>query len=296
MGSYPAFVAEDPGMLETGMSVDIEHPVFGTIRRHGLPVHFSETPGRIATSCTRGEHTRPILEELGYSPAGHRSARAQRRRVRSGIERRLRKGPLMKLDDLILVSIDDHVIEPADMFDHHMPAKYADQAPRIVVSESGVEQWEFQGNVAGTIALNAVVGWPKEDWGFDPVNFAEMRPGAHNVHDRVRDMNVNGVLASMCFPTFIGFNGGALQNAPDKDLATIVRSAPTTTGTSTSGRPRIPAGSSRSPSHRCGTRRPWSSRCAGSPPKAAARSRCPSCPTSWACPATTTSTTGTRSS
>jgi crotonobetainyl-CoA:carnitine CoA-transferase CaiB-like acyl-CoA transferase len=68
MGSHPAFVAEDPIMLETGMSVDIEHPVFGTIRRHGLPVHFSETPGRIATSYGRGEHTATILAELGYSP------------------------------------------------------------------------------------------------------------------------------------------------------------------------------------------------------------------------------------
>jgi crotonobetainyl-CoA:carnitine CoA-transferase CaiB-like acyl-CoA transferase len=68
MGSHPAFVAEDPGMLATGMSVDIEHPTFGTIRRHGLPVHLSETPGRIATSYRRGEHTRAILAELGYSP------------------------------------------------------------------------------------------------------------------------------------------------------------------------------------------------------------------------------------
>ena len=67
MGSHPAFVAEDPTMLETGMSVDIDHPVFGTIRRHGLPVHFSETPGRIATSYGRGEHTVAILAELGYS-------------------------------------------------------------------------------------------------------------------------------------------------------------------------------------------------------------------------------------
>jgi crotonobetainyl-CoA:carnitine CoA-transferase CaiB-like acyl-CoA transferase len=68
MGSHPAFVAEDAGMLETGMSVDVEHPVFGRIRRHGLPVHFSETPGRIATSYGRGAHTTAILAELGYSP------------------------------------------------------------------------------------------------------------------------------------------------------------------------------------------------------------------------------------
>jgi hypothetical protein len=30
----------------------------------------------------------------------------------------------MKLENLILVSIDDHAIEPAGAFAHHMPAKY----------------------------------------------------------------------------------------------------------------------------------------------------------------------------
>jgi crotonobetainyl-CoA:carnitine CoA-transferase CaiB-like acyl-CoA transferase len=68
MGSHPAFVAEDPVMFETGMSADIEHPLFGTIRRHGVPAHLSETPGRVAPGCLRGQHTRSILAELGYAP------------------------------------------------------------------------------------------------------------------------------------------------------------------------------------------------------------------------------------
>ena len=34
----------------------------------------------------------------------------------------------MNKDDLILVSIDDHVIEPPDMFDGFIPKKYADRA------------------------------------------------------------------------------------------------------------------------------------------------------------------------
>ena len=29
---------------------------------------------------------------------------------------------------MILVSIDDHMIEPPDMFKNHVPAKYLDQA------------------------------------------------------------------------------------------------------------------------------------------------------------------------
>ena len=36
----------------------------------------------------------------------------------------------MRPDDLILISVDDHLVEPPDMFEGHLPAKYADRAPR----------------------------------------------------------------------------------------------------------------------------------------------------------------------
>jgi hypothetical protein len=35
-------------------------------------------------------------------------------------------------DDLILVSVDDHIAEPADMFEGHVPEKYRELAPRVV--------------------------------------------------------------------------------------------------------------------------------------------------------------------
>src|SRR5258708_1766359 len=43
----------------------------------------------------------------------------------------------MNIDDLILVSVDDHVVEPPDMFSGHIPARYADQAPRVITRECG---------------------------------------------------------------------------------------------------------------------------------------------------------------
>lgn len=64
---HPAFIATDRVILETGLAADVEHPLFGTIRRHGLPAMLSETPGRIAAGCLRGEQTEAILHELGYS-------------------------------------------------------------------------------------------------------------------------------------------------------------------------------------------------------------------------------------
>lgn len=36
----------------------------------------------------------------------------------------------MNKDDMILISVDDHIIEPPDMFKNHLPAKYRDEAPR----------------------------------------------------------------------------------------------------------------------------------------------------------------------
>ena len=43
----------------------------------------------------------------------------------------------MEMDDLILVSVDDHVVEPPNMFEGRLPAKYADQAPRVVERRDG---------------------------------------------------------------------------------------------------------------------------------------------------------------
>ena len=124
----------------------------------------------------------------------------------------------MQTDDLILISIDDHVVEPPDMFLNHVPAKYKPEAPIVVTDDKGVDQWMYQGRPQGVSGLNAVVSWPAEEWGRDPAGFAEMRPGVYDVHERVRDMDRNGVLASMCFPSLPGFSGRRFQEVADRDL------------------------------------------------------------------------------
>jgi predicted TIM-barrel fold metal-dependent hydrolase len=128
----------------------------------------------------------------------------------------------MNVSDMILVSIDDHIIEPPDMFDRHLPAKYKDAAPKMVHTADGKDQWEWDGNVVGTAGLSAVASWPKDEWNFDPTGLAEMRPGCYDVHARVRDMDVNGVFASMNFPTFVGFNGGQLTTVKDSEVRSAV--------------------------------------------------------------------------
>ena len=112
----------------------------------------------------------------------------------------------MRAEDLILVSVDDHLVEPPGLFDGRLPAKHADRAPRVEHTEKGDDVWVFEGSVIPNIGLNAVAGRPKEEYGIEPTAFDEMRPGCWDIDERVKDMNAGGLLGSMCFPSFPGFS------------------------------------------------------------------------------------------
>lgn len=131
----------------------------------------------------------------------------------------------MDMNEMVLVSTDDHVIEPADMFEGRLPARFADRAPRIERFEDGSDRWVFQGREVGTSGLQSTASWPHDEWSDDPAPFAEMRPGCYDLGSRVRDMDANGTLASLNFPTFPGFAGQHLAAAPDHDLTKVVVAA-----------------------------------------------------------------------
>ena len=127
----------------------------------------------------------------------------------------------MQLEDMILVSVDDHIIEPPGLFANHIPRKYADRAPQLIFDEkAGTQSWTWEGGSSTTTFINAVVTLPKDEWGFDPSTLAEIRPGCYDVNERVRDMDRNGILASMCFPSFPGMAGAFFAAAKDKALGT----------------------------------------------------------------------------
>src|SRR6185437_13202651 len=118
-----------------------------------------------------------------------------------------------------LFSTDDHLVEPPGMFDGRLPAKLQDLAPRVVETEEGHEVWHFDGKIFFQVGLNAVVGRKREDWKVEPTRFNEMRTGCYDADARVRDMDINGVWASVNFPSQItGFCGRVFFSSPDRDL------------------------------------------------------------------------------
>ena len=65
----------------------------------------------------------------------------------------------MRAEDLILVSVDDHVVEPPDLFKNHLPEKWLEHAPKNVHDdERDIDVWVYECNVIPNIGLNAVAG------------------------------------------------------------------------------------------------------------------------------------------
>jgi predicted TIM-barrel fold metal-dependent hydrolase len=123
------------------------------------------------------------------------------------------------IKDMVLVSVDDHVVEPPHLFQGRLPAKYVDLAPQFVTRSDGSNAWVYEGQEIANVALNAVAGRPPEEYGMEPTSFDEIRSGTWNVDDRVKDMNANGVLGSLCFPSFPSFCGQLFARTEDKDVA-----------------------------------------------------------------------------
>ncbi len=61
------FYADHPHARANALSVEVEHPYVGKYRRYGGLVEFSLTPGLYRTSTQIGQHTRPLLREVGYT-------------------------------------------------------------------------------------------------------------------------------------------------------------------------------------------------------------------------------------
>ena len=144
-----------------------------------------------------------------------------------------------------IISVDDHVIEPPDLWQRWLPAKYRAEGPRVesgpweMVSEkitgrayrsgwsafrvalSGpdTDWWLFEDHRSGTLMGNAAAGFPEGTVKAGPIRFSEMRPGCFRVKERLEDMDRNHVERSLCFPTFARFCGQTFLDAHDKDLA-----------------------------------------------------------------------------
>jgi predicted TIM-barrel fold metal-dependent hydrolase len=142
-----------------------------------------------------------------------------------------------------IVSVDDHVVEPPDLWERWLPARHRADGPRVVRSrwepvpsgrqafrmaadgpEPECDFWVYGGFSAGVDVGMAAAGIPVDEQRNGPIGFDEMRPGCWQLGPRLADMTENGVERSLCFPTFPRFCGQVfletvVKRGEDPDLA-----------------------------------------------------------------------------
>jgi predicted TIM-barrel fold metal-dependent hydrolase len=119
-----------------------------------------------------------------------------------------------------LFSVDDHIMEPANVFTDRVAAKYKERAPHVVKDPTtGKEEWMWEGGNKIPAGLYAVAGKKPEEWNLDPIGYQDMIPGCYDPKQRARDFLSNGICASVAFPTLPGFAGELFLKFEDKALA-----------------------------------------------------------------------------
>jgi predicted TIM-barrel fold metal-dependent hydrolase len=119
-----------------------------------------------------------------------------------------------------VISTDDHIIEPAGVFDGRLPKAFADRTPRLVEEETRA-YWVVPGapREIEMSGLSTAAGQKVEEFSPKSKTFDQMRPGCYDPRERLKDMDIDGVDAQVCFPTLPGLAGITFIELEDKEYA-----------------------------------------------------------------------------
>lgn len=124
--------------------------------------------------------------------------------------------------DTRLISVDDHIIEPPDLWTSRLPDRYATVAPRVVELDNGRQAWAYEDEIVELTRpivklRDGFVGEPP----FEQVRYDEMRKGCYDPVARLDDMDRDGVWGQLCFPNFPRFAGHRFLFGKDRELARL---------------------------------------------------------------------------
>ena len=141
----------------------------------------------------------------------------------------------------MIISVDDHLVEPPHLWQTWLPNKFKEKGPRVERRRLGemlwvggskmyeyeldapdapwCDIWFYEDLVYPNKRHVAAVGFAREEMTMSPITYDEMRPGCYEPKARVEDMISNHVEASLSFPTMPRFCGQTFAEAKDRELA-----------------------------------------------------------------------------
>ena len=116
-----------------------------------------------------------------------------------------------------VISSDNHVIEPVDLWTSRAESKFKDRVPHVEYLEDG-DWWFCDGRKISSAFTSAQLGVRFEE----PEKMSSMkrrtgvRPGGYIPEEHIKDMDIDGIDVSIVYPTA----GFLLYTVPDSELLT----------------------------------------------------------------------------
>ena len=122
--------------------------------------------------------------------------------------------------DYRVISSDNHVVEPVDLWTSRAESKFKDRVPHVESLEYG-DWWVCEGRKVTDLAnagAQAGVRFEEPETLSNEARIEEVRPGGYIPEEHVKDMDIDGIDVSIIYPTA----GLFLFSVPDGDLLTEV--------------------------------------------------------------------------
>lgn len=119
-----------------------------------------------------------------------------------------------------LFSVDDHLLEPPELWTSRLPTKFHDTCLRVE-NIDGIDFWVYGDERFPTMKMFATAGIPQSEWDMGVINYADMLPACYDAKARSKALREDGIVGAVTFPTAAGFGGRRFHEAKDKELADL---------------------------------------------------------------------------
>ena len=118
-----------------------------------------------------------------------------------------------------VISSDNHVVEPVDLWTSRTDSKFKDRVPRVESFEHG-DWWVCDGMKVMTITTGTQTGlrFEEPEKLSNEARVEDLRPGGYIPEEHVKDMDIDGIDVSIVYPTA----GLGLYSVPDSGLLTSI--------------------------------------------------------------------------
>ncbi len=128
-----------------------------------------------------------------------------------------------------LISVDNHITEPPNLWIDRLPERYRPYAPRVIEVQNGGHAWLYENQLErlpneNVEKLPGLTGQPiggQVGEAGGTARYDELRPSCTDPHARLEDMDTDGVWAEMGFPQFARFAGHRFVPSKDKELGLL---------------------------------------------------------------------------